>query len=260
MNVLQDRVIVLTGASRGLGEAMAVGLAAEGAALVLAARTVPDLQRVAERCTELGAAAVLSVGADVTMENDVKELFQVALEKFGRIDAFVANAGVSPASLSGAQPRSLKDYDFETVQRMFAVNSIGVWLCMKEALAQMGTGGSFIAIGSGMPGSSSGGMLSVTKGCVDMLVALGAGETDATGVRVNCLAPGGMVNTHLFGPNKMPERLRQLPMSHEPEIIVPAAVWLASSASAGVNGAQLTGVEFNAIGAQGILAKLGNQA
>ncbi|MEO6944711.1 MAG: SDR family oxidoreductase [Lacisediminihabitans sp.] len=256
MNILKGQVVVVSGASRGLGEAMAVAFASEGATVVLAARTESDLNRVAERCRKAGATDVLTVPTDVTQESDVDALAQTTLDHFGALDVFVADAGVSPMSVSGTQPGTLLSYDFDVVQHMFAVNAVGMWLCMKAALSRMSPGGSFIAIGSGTPGSTRGGMLSVTKSCVDMFVAIASKEMAEKNIRVNVLAPGGMADTHLFGPKGMPEYLKGLPAFVEVDVIVPAAVWLASRDSADVTGAQLTGVEFNSIGAEGVRSRL----
>lgn len=257
MAVLDGKVAVVTGASRGLGEAIAVGYAAAGARVVLGARTVSDLERVAARCREAGAPGVLAVRTDVTREPDVQALAEAAVTEYGSLDVFVADAGVSPMSLTSKRFGDLASYDLDVVQSMFAVNAIGVWLCMKAAFPRMTAGGSFVAIGSGAPGSARTGMLAVTKNSVDVLVTIGAGDMAEKQVRVNCLGPGGMVDTHLFGPDKMSDHLKSLPMGwSEPEMIVPAAVWLASDDSADVTGAQLTAKEFNAIGAAGVRARL----
>lgn len=255
--VLTGKTAVVTGASRGLGEAIAVGLAAAGASVVLGARTVEDLERVAARCRDAGAGGVAVVPTDVTREEQVDALAQAALDRFGALDVVVADAGVSPMSLSPKRFTDLASYDADVVQQMFAVNAIGMWLCMKAAFPRMRAGGSFIAIGSGAPGSARTGMLAVTKNSVDVLVTIGAGDMADEGVRVNCLGPGGMVDTHLFGPDKMSEHLKSLPMGwSEPDMIVPAAVWLASDDSAGLTGLQLTAKEFNAVGADGIRARV----
>jgi NAD(P)-dependent dehydrogenase (short-subunit alcohol dehydrogenase family) len=257
MGVLQDKVIALTGASRGLGEAMAVGFAAEGASLVLGARTESDLDRVARRCEQAGAGAVRVVPTDVTREPDVDRLAQSAVDAYGRLDAFVADAGVSPMSLSQRRFTGLASYDLDVVEQMFQVNTIGMWLCLKAALPRMSSGGSFVAIGSGAPGSARTGMLAVTKNCVDVLATIAAAECADKGLRVNVLGPGGMVDTHLFGPDKMSDHLKSLPMGYsEPSVMVPAAVWLVSDDSSGVNGAQLTAKEFNAVGPDGIRTRL----
>lgn len=257
MGVLDGKVVVVTGASRGLGEAMAVGFAAEGAALVLGARTVADLDRVADRCTEAGAAGVRVAPTDVTSEEDVQALAQTAIAEFGHLDVFVADAGVSAQSLSQRRFTDLASYDYDVVAQMFAVNAIGMWLCLKAALPRMSAGASFIAIGSGAPGSARTGLLAVTKNCVDVLATIAAGEVADRDIRVNVLGPGGMVDTHLFGPDKMSAHLKSLPMGYaEPEVMVPAAVWLASDDSAGVTGIQLTAKEFNSTGPDGVRAHL----
>ncbi len=88
-------------------------------------------------------------------------------------------------------------------------------------------------------------MYAVTKASVDLLVRMAAAESVERGVRVNCLSPGGMADTHLFGPNKMPDYIKAHAPWSEPDVIVPAAVWLASDDSAGVTGKLLAGTTFN---------------
>lgn len=248
MGALEGKVAVVTGASRGLGEAVAVGYAVEGAALVLAARSVSDLDRVAAACKDAGATSVTIVSTDITDERQVTALVESAMKEHGRIDVFVANAGTSYANLTAKHFRELVTYDADVVEKLFQVNVIGTWLCMKAALPVMGEGSSFIAIGSETgrvlyPGA---GMYAITKSAIDAMVTLTARESAQQGVRVNCLSPGGMVDTQLFGPNKMPEWLKQ---QHPPlplDVMNAAAVWLASGDSAPITGAFLSGKEFNA--------------
>lgn len=256
MGALEGKVAVVTGASRGLGEAMAVGYAAEGAQLVLAARTEPDLDRVAAACKEAGAAAVTVVPTDVSSEPAVVHLVERAVAAHGTIDVFVANAATSYAMLTDKRYREITTYDLDIVERIFRVNAIGMWLCMKAALPAMGEGGSFIAVGSetGRALYPGAGIYAITKATVDAFATLASRELAQAGVRVNVLSPGGMVDTQLFGPDGMPEWLKQ---QHPPlplDVIVPAAVWLASDASAGVTGALISGKDFNARGAEAIAA------
>src|SRR5437868_4903663 len=89
---LKDKVAIVTGASRGIGEAIALGYAHEGAKLVLAARSADDITRVADQITAMGGEA-LAVVTDVTDEESVKRMVQAALDRFGRIDVLVNNAG-----------------------------------------------------------------------------------------------------------------------------------------------------------------------
>ncbi len=259
MQELKDKVAVVTGASRGLGEAMAVGFARAGATVVLGARTAADLDRVAERCREAGATDVEVLVTDVAVEDDVERLAQTAVDRFGRLDVFVANAATSYGMLTDKRYTDLPSYDLDIVETMFRVNAIGMWLCMKAALPRMAQGGSFIAIGSetGKMARAGSGVYAVTKATVDVFVAIASGEMAEQGVRVNTLMPGGMVDTQLFGPNGMPEYLKALPVSTtDTDIIVPAAVWLASDDSADITGAALSGREFNSVGADGIRARL----
>ena len=100
MSKLNGKVIIVTGASRGLGEAMAVGYGEAGATLVLAARTLADLERVAEDCKRAGAAAVTPIVTDVCQAAAVEHLVAETMRLHGRIDAFVANAGIGPAGAS----------------------------------------------------------------------------------------------------------------------------------------------------------------
>ena len=247
MGVLDGKICVVTGASRGLGEAMAVGFAEEGAAVVLAARSVDDLERVQQRCKEAGAGSAAVVPTDVTEPDQVQGLVERTVTDHGRIDCFVANAGTSYGMLTDKRYQELFTYDFEVVEQIFRVNAIGIWLCMKEALPVMKDGSSFVVVGSetGRMASAGSGIYAVSKVTNDTLTLIAAKEMAERGVRVNRLTPGGMVDTQLFGPNGMSEQLKQHVPWAETDVIVPAAVWLASDDSAGFTGQFVVAKEFN---------------
>jgi NAD(P)-dependent dehydrogenase (short-subunit alcohol dehydrogenase family) len=257
MGSLEGKVIVVTGASRGLGEAMAVGYAAEGASLVLSARSTEALERVAGSCRAAGATTVEVVPADVAVEDEVRALVEKTVASLGRLDVFVANAGISTGALTDKHFREIVSFDLDVVEGIFRTNVFGTFLCFKHALPVMAEGGSFIAIGSETgrvlyPGA---GMYAISKAAIDALSTLASREHAQRGVRVNVLSPGGMVDTTLFGPNKMPEFLKQQHPPLPADVIVPAAVWLASEESTGVTGALISGKEFNAVGAPEIRAR-----
>lgn len=256
---LKDKIVVVTGASRGLGEAMALGFAEQGAHVVLAARNADDLARVEKSCMAAGAAGVAVVTTDVTDETQVKHLVDTVIEHGGRIDVFVANAGISYMLLTEERFTELPTYDIELARQIFDVNVFGLWRCMKYALPVMAAGSSFIAIGSETgrvlrPGS---GAYALSKTTVDGMVAMAAKENAERGVRVNCLSPGGMVDTQLFGPDGMPDRLKQMFAPLPADIIVPAALHLATE---DVTGMFLSGKEFNARGAEALVPVVASAA
>lgn len=248
MGRLQDKVCVVTGASRGLGEAMARGFAAEGARVVLAARSVDDLERVAKECEVAGAASVRVVPTDITDPAQVASLVAGVVDGEGRIDCFVANAGTSYGMLTDKRYKELFTYDLEIVEQVLRVNVVGTWLCMKEALPAMADGSSFVIVGSetGRMASAGSGIYAVSKVTNDTLTLIASKEMAERGVRVNRLTPGGMVDTQLFGPNGMPDHLKQHVPWSETDVIVPAAVWLASDDSVGFTGCFVVAKEFNA--------------
>lgn len=248
MGSLDGKVVVVTGASRGLGEAMAIGYAAEGAHVVLASRSNDDLERVQKACLDAGAQGATTVQTDVTNEDDVKRLVDGVVEQHGRIDVFVGNAGTSYNMLTDKRFTDLTTYDRDIFEKVLEVNVTGLWLCMKHALPVMAEGSSFIVIGSETgralrPGS---GVYAISKATVDALGTMAAREQAERKVRVNVLSPGGMVDTQLFGPNGMPDFLKQMHPPLPADVIVPAAVWLASPESEAVTGAIVSGREFNA--------------
>jgi NAD(P)-dependent dehydrogenase (short-subunit alcohol dehydrogenase family) len=129
MAQLLDQVAVVTGASAGIGRAVAAAYAAEGAKVVLAARNQEKLAAVAAAIQAAGGEA-LAVPTDVTSEGDVANLFRRAVESFGRVDLLVNNAGVSV----GGPPDELT---LEAWQKVIDVNLTGAFLCSREALRVM---------------------------------------------------------------------------------------------------------------------------
>ena len=150
MKTLKDKVIVITGASSGIGEAMARTYAAQGAKVVLGARSVERLQRVAVEIRTAGGQAAFC-GVDVVSEEECRKLIDTAVEAFGRIDVLICNAGISMRAI-------FDDVDLSVLHRLMDVNFWGTVNCCKYALPYLqASRGSVVGISSvaglhGLPG------------------------------------------------------------------------------------------------------------
>lgn len=222
---LKDKVAIVTGASRGIGEAIAMAYAREGARVVLAARTEDDLERVAAAIRVQGGDAI-TVLTDVTDEESVEHMVKAALDAYGRIDVMVNNAG-------GAMMRHIHRTSMETWNWLIGVNLTGPFLCTKhvwEALIEAG-GGAIINIGStsGSRAFSLMGAYSASKWGLVGLTKSTSAEGRSANIRVNCINPGKVAT----GP-------RGAIMDKEPILevddIVGAAIFLASDDAKHVHG------------------------
>jgi NAD(P)-dependent dehydrogenase (short-subunit alcohol dehydrogenase family) len=183
---LDGRVAVVTGASSGLGERFARVLHAQGASVVLAARRVDRIEAVA---AELGADRTLAVGCDVTSEADVVTLVERAVERFGRLDVMVNNAGTSrPAP---GESEALADF-----RAVVETNLLGVFVGCREAakvMLEQGSG-SIVNVASvlGLVGNGrvKQGSYAASKGAVVNLTRELGAQWARRGVRVNAIAPG----------------------------------------------------------------------
>jgi NAD(P)-dependent dehydrogenase (short-subunit alcohol dehydrogenase family) len=236
---LSGAVAVVTGGGRGLGRAIARGLAAHGARLVLCGRTPATLEAAA---AEIGGE-VLTHAADVSREGDVLALRDAALARFGQIDVLVNNAGVNPI-YKGVEGTTLDEW-----QQIVDVNLTGTFLCCKHlgtVMAKAGRG-SIITVSSvaGHVGLRRSVPYCATKGGVELLSKARALDWAGKGVRVNCIAPGyfetdltaGMIANETLSARL----LAQTPLGRfgrDPDI-VGAAVFLASPASAYMTGQSL---------------------
>ncbi|HET9078467.1 MAG TPA: SDR family oxidoreductase [Acidimicrobiales bacterium] len=186
------KVVLLTGASYGLGETMARGLAGAGAHLVLAARTAEALESVAKDCRELGSE-VTTVVADVSREEDVARIVDAAIGRHGRIDVLVNNAGISDMRGVPAE-----QFDLETFRRIIDVDLLGAYALARDTGRHMLAAGrgSIINICSIMgSGANELNVIAYTGakgGLLNLTYQLGCEWADR-GVRVNAISPGFIV-------------------------------------------------------------------
>ena len=232
---LEDSVILITGAARGLGAAMARGVAARGARPVLVDLAEASLSDTRMACEAQGAE-VGCFAADVSKETEVERLFEQAVEDFGRLDALINNAGIlRDGLLVKAREGDIVDkLSLEQWQAVIDVNLTGVFLCGREAAAHMirlKNRGCIINMSSvSRAGNFGQSNYSASKAGVAALTVVWAKELARYGIRVNAIAPG-FVKTEMVA-SMRPEILEKLaagiPAGRlcEPEEIASAANYL----------------------------------
>src|SRR3712207_1444518 len=185
--MLGGKVALITGASQGLGRALALAYAKEGARVVINARSEESIRPVAGE-VESSGAEVLALAADVSKSADVQRLVDAATQRFDRIDVLVNNAGV-------LGPRvAIAEYPEDEWRRVIDANLTGLFLVSKEVVPHMPEGGSIVNVVSGVSveGRPEWGAYSVSKFGVEGLTQILASELQERGIRVNAVDPGGM--------------------------------------------------------------------
>ena len=185
--MLRGKVAMITGASRGLGRALALACAREGARLIINSRDASSLDPVAGEAREAGAE-VLAIPADVSRSTHVALLVNTAVEQFGRIDVLINNAGL----LGPRVP--IEEYPEDEWRRVLDANLTAPFLLVRAAIPRMPEGGSIINVTSGVSveGRAEWGAYSVSKFGVEGLTQILAAELKDRGIRVNSVDPGGM--------------------------------------------------------------------
>jgi len=239
MGKLKGKVAVVTGASKGIGAAIAKGLAAEGAAVVVNyASSKEGADRVVSEISNKGGKAI-AVQGSVAKAADVQRLFAETKKAFGKVDVLVNNAGVY-------EFKPIEEITEEHYDQIFGTNVKGLLLATKEAVKHFnGDGGSIINIGSvasrTTPPTSS--VYSGTKGAVDAITQTLAKELGAKKIRVNSINPGmveteGVHSAGFIGSEFHKQHQAQVPLGRigQPEDIANVAVFLASADSGWLSG------------------------
>lgn len=239
MSQLPNKVVLVTGASRGIGATIAQDAAQAGAQVIVNyAGKQANADAVVAAITGAGGEA-LAVQADVSRPADVKRLFAEAIARFGRVDVLVNNAGIMELA-------PLKDTTDEMFQRTLDINVKGVFNTLREAATQLADGGRIINFSSSvtrllLPTYAA---YCASKGAVEQLTRVFAKEMGPRNITVNAISPGP-VNTALFTKDKTPEMIaRSAGLSAfnrigEPQDIADAVLFLASDQAHWISGQNL---------------------
>jgi len=246
-------VVIVTGASSGIGAATARLLGAAGASVVVNYRSSQDLAEAVVGDVIAAGGRALAIGADMGREADIVRLFEETDRSFGRVTGLVNNAGVNGPAL-----RRLEDYTFVEIMEILAVNTAGLLIACREAVKRMstrhgGAGGSIVNVSSigaltGSPGRFI--HYAGSKGAVDTMTLGIAAEVAREGIRVNAVRPG-TVDTPIHDKVGQRERVMSnalntpLGRAGRPEEVAESIAWLLSDKASLVTGAIL-----NVMGAQ----------
>jgi 3-oxoacyl-[acyl-carrier protein] reductase len=237
MSKLTGKVAVVTGASKGIGAAIAKALAAEGAAVVV---NYASSQAVVASITQAGGKAI-AVRGDVAKAADAQGIIDTAIETYGRLDVLVNNSGVYEFA-------TLEAITEEHFHKHFNINVLGLLLTTQAAAKHLGEGASIINIGSIVsritpPGSV---VYTATKGAVDAITGVLARELGPRKIRVNAVNPGmveteGTQDAGFIGSDMETWLVGQTPLGRlgQPDDIAKVAVFLASDDAGWLTGESL---------------------
>lgn len=227
---LDGKVAIVTGGGRGIGRAVALALARDGASVVVSSRTTSEIEEVAQEVRELGQRA-LAAQADVSSETDVSNLVARALEAFGRIDILVNNAATN------LPVRCVRDLTLTEWNRVLGVNLTGPFLCCRAVLPTMieQHAGKIINVSSigGRRGAAGRSPYRPTKAALINFTECLAAEVKQYGIDANCVCPGATATRMLTDIDRAKGRSDLM----QPEEIAEVVLFLASPESSAITGA-----------------------
>jgi NAD(P)-dependent dehydrogenase (short-subunit alcohol dehydrogenase family) len=242
----ERKAAIVTGAASGLGRAMALGLVESGLDVVAVDRNATALAAMAPAAAG-SPGSVLPLLADLSQPDAFDRIVAAALEKFGRIDVLINNAGIGQASVRADQRRNpIRFWDATPDQwnRFLAVNATAPIMMARAVVPHMlrARQGRIITVTTSLGTMVRAGYLlyGASKAAAESATAILAADLAGTGVTANVLVPGGVTNTPLVGEDAG-ERSKML----QPEIMVPPLLWLVSDAAAGVNAKRFIAADWD---------------
>lgn len=232
---MPDKVMIVTGASRGIGAAVALLAARRGYAVCVNYRQRRDAADAVVAAIQAEGGRAVAMAGDVADEAQVVQLFQAVDRELGRVDALVNNAGVLDTQMR------LEDMDAARVSRILATNVVGALVCCREAVRRMaprhgGRGGAIVNVSSmaarlGSPGEYID--YAASKGALDTLTIGLSKEVAADGIRVNAVRPGAIyTEMHASGgePGRVDRVAGSIPMQRggTPQEVANAVMWFVS--------------------------------
>ena len=248
--VLNGKIAIVTGAGRGLGRTMALGLLQAGANITMVERDANVLdEAVREAQHTESAEPVVACQGDVTSEKDATDAVVTTIERFGGLDILVNNAALGPQTFqpSNLEPRPrIWEIDVEMWRRTLGVNASGPFIMTRAALPHLleRGWGRIINVTTSLDTMTRPGMgaYGPAKACAEAFTASLAGDLEGTGVSANVLIPGGRADTRMIPDDgEFTDRTLLVPR----DAMVAPVVWLASDASDGVNNMRFRAALFD---------------
>ena len=246
--VLDGKVVIVTGAGRGLGRAMTLGLLDAGAKVSAVEIDAPSLEELRGLAEDRGAGdRILDIAGDVTHDTAAPKIMRATVDRFGRVDALVNNAGISTGLIRGGEQITGKLWETtpEEFRRVIEVNVIAAFLMTRAVLPPMlaQRWGRIINVTTSMDTMWRNLMQPYggSKAANEAMISALAMDLDGTGVTANVLVPGGAVDTRLVPLRMAPDRSVLI----TPEVMVPPLLWLCSKDSDGVSGQRFIGMRWD---------------